>query len=55
MDGILISLKLMGYGLAGTFFSLLLLYLLILVTRRVLKPKHLDTTEGDSATPVSHK
>ncbi len=39
MESIKIALELMGYGLGGTFVSLILLYAVILITRSIFKPK----------------
>jgi len=45
MDSIIIALKLMGYGLAGTFLALILLYIFILIIRRVFKPESEEKPE----------
>jgi hypothetical protein len=45
MDSILIALELMGYGLAGTFLSLILLFFVILLVRRLFKFKNEVSTD----------
>ncbi|SHI07464.1 Oxaloacetate decarboxylase, gamma chain [Sporobacter termitidis DSM 10068] len=45
MESIKIALELMGYGLGGVFVSLILLYAVILITRRLFKPESETETE----------
>lgn len=45
MESISIALELLGYGLGGTFLSLILLYGVILLTRRLFRSKHEDQAE----------
>jgi hypothetical protein len=45
MESIQIALELMGFGLGGTFLSLILLYVAILVLRKVFKAKEENPQE----------
>ncbi|MHC1696052.1 MAG: OadG-related small transporter subunit [Eubacteriales bacterium] len=39
MNNVLLALQLTGYGLGGVFLSLILLYIMILIMRKVLVEK----------------